>query len=152
MSNKKRGKIQAPQIQAKNRPLPKIESKISISLRHLSKNKQRNFDFFTDKNFRQKEKAFSQFIDFLKRLTDKTRLEISSKSKFEDCGFENIRYQYVNCIPDNCELSKDTNISVFRFGDNASNGDYRVLGFFNEGSQTFNIIGFDFDYSAYKHD
>ena len=151
MSNNRHGKNIFPQIQTKNRSLPKIENKISVSMCYLSKNKQRNFEFFVGKNLRQREKALSQFVDFVKELTSKTRLEISLKSKFEPCGFENLRYEDVNCVPNNYILSKDTNIAVFRFGDNKNGGDYRILGFFEEKSSVFNIIGFDFDYSAYKH-
>ena len=58
MSNKKRGKIQAPQIQAKNRPLPKIESKISISLRHLSKANSAILIFSLIKIFGKKKRRF----------------------------------------------------------------------------------------------
>lgn len=152
MSNKKRGKIPSSQIFAKNRQPPKTEKNISISLQYLSKNKRRNFDFFSDKNLRQKLNALTDFFYFVKRLTGKTRLDILSKRKSEDCGFENLRFQDVNCTPDNFELSKDANISVFRFGDNGNGGDYRILGFFSEDNPIFNIIGFDFDYSAYKHD
>lgn len=152
MLSKKRGKIPSSQIFAKNRQPPKIEKNISISLQYLSKNKQRNFEFFFDKNLRQKAQALNDFVNFAKRLTSKTRLDIASKRKFEDCGFENLRFQDVNCTPDGYELSKDANISVFRFGDNFNGGDYRILGFFSEDNPVFNIIGFDFDYSAYKHD
>ena len=148
----RRGKKPQLNIKAKDRFLPRSENKISVSLCYLSKSKKRNFDFFTDKNLRKREKALTQFFNFVKRLTNLTRLEILSKNKFEDCGFENLRYQDVNCIPDNCFLSKDTNISIFRFGDNDSGGDYRVLGFFEEKNSVFNVIGFDFDYSAYRHD
>ena len=151
MSNKKRGKIPFSQVQAKNRQPIKTEKTISISLCYLSKNKNRNFNFFSDKNLRQKEKVLTDFFDFVKRLTGKTRLEILSKNKSSDCGFENLNFQNIKFKPDGVELSKDTNISVFRFGDNNSGGNYRVLGFFSEDNPIFNIIGFDFDYSAYEH-
>lgn len=151
MSNRKQGKNISPHIQAKYRQPIKTEKTISISLCYLSKNKKRNFEFFSDKNLRQKEKALTDFFDFVKRLTGKTRLEILSKNKSANCGFENLKFQDINCKPDGIFLSKDTNISIFRFGDNTSGGDYRVLGFFSEENPIFNIIGFDFDYSAYEH-
>ena len=125
---------------------PTFEGNISVSLQYLSKNKQRNFEFFS-KNLRTRLKALEEFLDLLKRLTSKTRLEISSIPKESDCGFEEIPFEQINCSPDGIILDKGANIFIFRF----CNGKYRLLGFFTEKAPVFNVIGFDFNYSAYSH-
>ena len=80
-----------------------------------------------------------------------TFLQQSSLAKDDDCGFEEIPFAQINCNPDKIILGKDTKICVLRFGKNNANGDYRLMGIFNNKDPIFNIIGFDFDYSAYKH-
>lgn len=147
----RRGKPPQINLRASRDLKPTPESKISISLRYLTKNKQHNFEFFSAKDFRQKAQAFEQFLDFLRRLTAKTQLEIISLSKTDDCGFEQILFQQINFKPDGTTLGQDAKIWVFRFGDNGNGGDYRLLGFFEDKQPVLSIIGFDFDYSAYKH-
>lgn len=147
----KHGRVPQPNLRASRDLKPIPESKISISLRYLTKNKQHNFEFFSVKNFRKKAQAFEQFLDFLRRLTAKTQLEISMLSKTDDCGFEQIPFQQMNFKPEGTALGQDAKIWVFRFGDNGNGGDYRLLGFFEDKYSVLSIIGFDFDYSAYKH-
>lgn len=147
----KKGKPPQLKLKINKNATPVTENKISISLQHLSKNKLRNFDFFSKKDLRTKTQALEQFLEFLQRLTSKTRLEISSLAKDNDCGFEEIPFAQINCKPDKITLGKDTKICIFRFGNNNANGNYRLMGVFNNKDPIFNIIGFDFDYSAYKH-
>ena len=128
------------------------EKCISVSFRFLSKNKARNFEFFGDKNRRQKSNALEQLFEFLQRLTSKTKLESSRLARDRDCGFECIKAENVNCTPHGYVLRADSSIFVFRFGDNGNGGDYRLLGFFEEETSVLYVIGFDFDYSAYRHD
>jgi len=147
----KRGKVPQPNLRASRDLKPTPENKISISLRYLTKSKQHNFEFFSAKDFRKKAQAFEQFLEFLRRLTAKTQLEISALSKTNDCGFEQIPLQQMKFKPDGTNLGQDTKIWVFRFGDSGNSGDYRLLGFFEDKQSVLNIIGFDFDYSAYEH-
>lgn len=100
---------------------------------------------------RDKVTALEEFLKFVQRLTAKTQLEISSLSKEYDCGFEQMAFAQINCNPHGITLGKDTKICIFRFGDNENGDDYRILGFFENKQAVFHIIGFDFDYSAYKH-
>ena len=144
----KQGRAPKPNLKAGRDLKPKVESRISVSLQYLSNNKQRNFDFFPSKNFRVKTQVFEQFVEFLRRLTSKTQLDIGLLAKDDDCGYEQIPFQQINCQPAGVTLGKDTNICVFRFGDN---GNYRMLGFFESKQPVLNIIGFDFDFSAYEH-
>ena len=148
----KKAKSPKTNLKISRNAAPITENTISVSLQFLSKNKLRNFDFFSKSDFRQKAHALDQFLDFIKRLTSKTRLEISSLSKNDDCGFEEIPFAQINCNPDRKTLAKDAKICVFRFGNNGSGGDYRLLGIFDSGFPVLNIIGFDFNYSAYDHE
>ncbi len=131
---------------------PELPRYISFSFRYLSKNKQRNFDFFSYKEWKQKGEALYQLFCFLQRLSDKTEKDIVSLSKHQDSGFEMLKFKDVNCLPNGRTLSKEDNIFVFRFGNNGNGGDYRLLGFFEDKSSVLYVIGFDFDYSAYRHD
>ena len=128
------------------------ENFISVSFRYLSNNRSRNFEFFGDKRWREKTRALEQFFSFLQRLTGKHRLDVMKLSKDVDCGFENLPFSAVNCTPSGYNPSADKSISVFRFGDNGNEGNYRLIGFFENNSPVLYIIGFDFDYSAYQHE
>ena len=143
----KKGKAPNPQLNASRETKPKVESKISISLEHLTLNKNYNFDFF-GKNFRAKAQALENFIEFLILLTAKTPLEIISLPKEKNCGFEQIPFQQIKINPHGIELGQDTDITVFRFG---AGNKYRLLGFFSIKEPVLNVIGFDFDFSAYEH-
>lgn len=145
MSNK--FKLPEQTIKASRDMVAQQESNIAISLQYLTSNKGYNFSYFGN-NLRDKLKFLECFLEFLQRLTSKTRLNISGLRKENDCGYEHMPFNQIDFQPNNIVLGKDTNIFVFRLG----NGDsYRVLGFFTKESPVFNIIGFDFDYSSYKH-
>lgn len=136
-----------PKLKARRETSPISTPKISVSLRYLTTNKNFNFDFF-GKNFRDKATAFEQFAEFLKQLTAKIMLEISTLSKLDVCGFETITFAQIKFNPDIIVLGKDTKIHVFRFG---TGNNYRMLGFFEREQAVLNIIGFDFNFSAYSH-
>lgn len=113
----------------------------------MTTNKDFNFRFF-NKELRAEVQFFEQLIEFLKKLTAKTELDIIGLDKRKECGYETLEFEEINFKPANCTLSKDAKICVFRFGD----GDkYRLLGFFEKKQTALNIIGFDFNYSAYDH-
>lgn len=139
-----------PKLKALRETSPAVVPKISVTLRYLTVNKSFNFEFF-GKNFRAKATAFEQLTEFLRRLTSKTLLQISMLSKTDDCGFETLPFAQIKISPNGVILGKDTKIHVFRFGNSGTGGDYRLLGFFETGQAILNIIGFDFNYSAYDH-
>lgn len=136
-----------PKIKARREFLPISTPKISVSLRYLTTNKNFNFDFF-GKNFREKASAFEKCAEFLRQLTAKTMLEISTLSKLDVCGFETIPFAQIKFNPDAVVLGKDTKIHVFCF-DTGNN--YRMLGFLEREQAVLNIIGFDFNFSTYSH-
>ena len=140
----RRGKVPQSSGLKLNREVKlKVEQKISASFQYLTTNKQHNFEYFGH-DFRAKGQAFEYLLEFLRRLTAKTLLEVSSLRKTDDCGFEQLPHQQIKFKPVGITLEQDAKIHVFRFG-----SDYRLLGFFERA--VLNIIGFDFNYSAYKH-
>lgn len=123
------------------------EEKVAVSFQYLTKNGEHNFDHFK-KNKSEGLQTATKLLEFLKRLTTKTMTEILGYSKKNDCGFETITAEQLKFNPDGYTLGNDAKVSIFRFG----NGDhFRLLGFFDVASSVLNIIGFDFDYSAYSH-
>ena len=67
-------------------------------------------------------------------------------------GLETINYSELNFQVSNFpELTKDTSIYVFRFDTYQGTGKGRLLGFKLSPCSVFHIIGYDFDFSAYKH-
>ena len=138
--NKRSKAPQQPKLKANRKLTPKVEPKISVSLQYLTKGKDHNFDYFSAKDFRTKAQAFEQLLEFLRRLTAKTLLAISSLPKDVDCGFEQLPFQQMKFKPDGIKLGQDAKIHVFRFG---NGGNYRLLGFFEY--DVLQIIGFDFN-------
>lgn len=144
---KKIPKYPSTKQKASHEQKPKVPQKIAVSFADLTTNKDYNFDYFSGSDLKGKLKAFEQFTAFLQRLTSQTRLDISKKSKKDDCGLETIDLKFLKFKP-NVSLGSDTKIDVFRFG----NGKYRLIGFFEkEQDNVLKILGFDFDYSAYEH-
>ena len=83
------------------------------------------------------------------KLTSKTMKDIINFGKKQDCGFETLEFKQIEFSPNNYTLCKDEKIYSFRFG--AGDG-YRMLGFFEYNQTVLNIIGFDFNHSAYDHE
>ena len=76
----------------------------------------------------------------------KSWLELGKESK--KTGFETILYSQLNFSPNGLELSNDTKLIIFRF--NKQNWrliDYKSSNF----KSVLHIIGFDFNFTAYKH-
>ena len=111
-----------PKLKARRDTSPPLNPNISITLQYLTANKAFNFESF-GKSFRAKATAFEQLTEFLRRLTSKTPLQISTLNKTDDCGFETLTFAQIKFKPDGVTLGKDTKIHVFRFGSNGNGGD-----------------------------
>lgn len=48
-------------------------------------------------------------------------------------------------------LTGDTKMNIFRFDTHLGNGKGRIIGFKDSPCSAFNVIGYDFDFSAYSH-
>lgn len=65
-------------------------------------------------------------------------------------GLETMDYQNIN-FKANAELAKDTTLYVFGFDTYQGVGKGRIIGYKDSPCSVLHIIGFDIDFSAYKH-
>lgn len=120
-------------------------SNISFSFEYLTSNNEFNFNYFKDSS--DKLEAYGSFIEKLIELSGITWKKILLSRK--NVGIETIPYHEIKFSGNNTEniLSSDSKIFVIRFNKQK----YRLLGFKKNSSSAFQIIGFDFNYSAYHH-
>lgn len=126
------------------------KNNIAFSFGCITTNKKYNFDYFGKKDRNNKWKAYSQLYDKILKLSEKNWSELLDAPKKSLLGFECIPYGQIKFDTPKAtylNLSKDTNIYVFRFG----SGDFRLLGIKRDGCPILHIIGFDFDFSSYDH-
>lgn len=103
-------------------------------------------------NLLGQEKNFPARIalgELLEELSKNTWQELTQRSKYQKGGFEKIPYSSCKeSIFNKFKITPDTSIYSFRFG----KGDaYRLLGIKPTSCHKLNILGYDFDYSAYDH-
>lgn len=120
---------------------------VAFSFKHFSEKKERGFTYFKNE-LREELAARNYFFSLLQYFSSMTQLSLMSSRKDLNYGFEILQYWQVDCPPKNKEMSNDSNICVFRFGNSQK---FRMFGFFEKKCQAFNVIGFDFGYSAYDH-
>ncbi len=112
--------------------------------RYLTKNKGYNFNYF--KNTKEIKEAKSIILDKLIEIQSKTWLQLHQENK--RVGIEILSYKILDFSPNNFEISKDQNMYVFRLNSQR----WRMIGIKSEiNTDVLHIIGFDFNYSAYKH-
>ena len=98
------------------------------------------------------KKALPSYFELISAISETTWEELKLRSKMTKGGFEMIKYDsFKTRIADkyNKELTPDTGLLVFRFG----NGDsYRMVGYKSHNcSRVFHVLGFDLDHSLYDH-
>ena len=131
-----------------NKKIKAIDSKIEeypiFCFKHLTTNKDYCFKYF--QNNKGLEQAKAIILDDIINLQSKTWLALGMESK--KTGFETISYNQLNFKPANLDLSNDTKLIVFRiYGQN-----WRLIGYKSDNFKSvLHIIGFDFNYTAYKH-
>ncbi len=148
MGSKKRLKNIEPNIKIADEGLDdssKIDYPV-ICLRHLTTNSDHNFDYFKkDKN--KKLEAYENFLQKVEEIQKSTWKELMLADKFK--GFETLENSQIKFKGKEVRhlVSADTKIYILRFGK-----DYRLLGFkTSRCSNSFHVIGFDFNYTAYNH-
>ena len=131
-----------------NKKIKLVDSKIEeypiFCFKYLTTNKDYSFKYFQNDKDLQYSKAI--ILDDIIKLQGKTRLTLGMESK--KTGFETIAYNQLNFRPANLDLSSDTKLIVFRI--NSQN--WRLIGYKSDNFKgVLHVIGFDFNYSAYKH-
>ncbi len=134
--NKTTSKIKKDQI--------KIECPqyFSFSFRHLTKNKDYNFEKL-DKG--QKRDWSCSLTERLMDLSKETWVRLANLSK--ENGFETFSNSQIRFSPNDYNFTPDEKVIVFRF--NSENG--RIIGIKPSSCSVFYIIGFDTNFSAYGH-
>lgn len=135
--------------------ITKISNKPSTSANNTEKNDEIIFSFKyltqkSDYNFenldRNKKKEWqSAFAERIFQISRESWLAWQNKPK--ETGIETIPASQLHFLPHNYTFSKDEKVIVFRF--NSQKG--RIIGVKENNSSTFCIMGFDTDFTAYKH-
>lgn len=122
-------------------------TKIMVSFSCVTSNKDYNFGYFK-KDIRSNLKVREALDELLGIMTSLTWKEASLKNKFELGGFEVILFGQMKPIKiDNIEVTKDTEIHVFRFNSQKC----RLCGIKDFYCNVLHIIAYDFNYKLYSH-
>lgn len=112
--------------------------------KHLTSNKKYNFDYFG--NDREQKEAKSLILDEILKLQKKSWAEWGLENK--KTGYESLPITQINISPKDFITTNDIKVIVFRINSQR----WRLLGIKSQHFKSvLHVIGFDFDYSAYKH-
>ena len=121
-----------------------IEEYPIFCFRYLTSNKDYCFKYF--KNDVELSKAKVIILDEIMKYQHKSWLELGKESKKR--GFETISFAQLKFSPSGLNLSNDTKLIIIRI----NNQNWRLIGYkSNNFKSVLHVIGFDFNYSAYKH-
>lgn len=150
MGSKLKPKIQSNKITGKSNENQGCSSDQHpwFSFRYMTKNKDFSLDFFADG--REKEITLSCLFARLEELSKRPWVYWMQQPKYT--GLETMRYEQLNfSASEDSNLSKDTTIYIFRFDTYQGARKGRIIGFKNNPCSVFQIIGYDFNFSAYSH-
>lgn len=119
----------------------KDNKNMSISFEYLTNNKEYNLDYFIKSKDKNNELKFLENLFYeIKILTSNTFMKYMGSDR-RKTGFEKINN--IN-FEANIKINRDENIYSKRI-----KNDYRMIFIFRD--NTIYVIGFDFNFSAYKH-
>lgn len=131
-----------------SRPICSTSESPNISFKYLTKNKNYNFEYYS-KEKQQCKNAKIAVLDRIQEITCDEWINLLNKPK--ETGVETLNNSILNFNPNGYDFFPDEKIYVFRFKVKNNKNDCRIIGFKERNCPTYNIIGFDFDYSAYNH-
>lgn len=121
-----------------------------ISFRYMTANKAHSLSFLDSLDSRDREVTMRLLLERLEELSSKPWSEwmgLRKKTGFETLPTEENTFQPADGAP----LTNDMKLYVFRFDTYRGNGKGRIIGFKIHPCAAYHIIGYDFDFSAYKH-
>ncbi len=119
-----------------------------FSFRYITPNRQHSLDFLNAGSDR--EQTLVNLYARLEELSHQPWKHWMQQPK--QTGLETISYDQLNFSPSSdASITKDTTIYVFRFNTYQGNGKGRIIGFKSTPCSVFHIIGYDFNFTAYKH-
>lgn len=121
-----------------------------FSFRYMTKNKRYSLEFLESCPGREREKTLALLYNRLEELSHRPwRYWMQNPRKN---GVETLCYDRFYFTPNNdANLTGDSTIYVFRFDTYKGSGKGRIIGFKKSPCSVLNIIGYDFDHSAYDH-
>lgn len=121
-----------------------------FSFRYMTANKQYSLSYLESLQGPARENTLKMLYERLAELSCHPWLYWTQQPK--NIGLETIKYDQLHFEPqNNTELTKDSTLYIFRFDTYQGHGKGRIIGFKSAPCSVFQIIGYDFDFSAYSH-
>lgn len=148
-----RSKTQSPKIKKDTAPENQgcsSDQHPFFSFRYMTSNKRYSLSYLDAIQGASREKTLKSLYDKLETLSCYPWLYWTQQRK--NIGLETIMYERIKFEPkQGANLSKDSTLYIFRFDTYQGNGKGRIIGFKSTPCSVFQIIGYDFDFSAYDH-
>lgn len=121
-----------------------------FSFRYMTTNKHYCLSYLDKLQLYEREKTLSGLFSKLEELSQKPWVFWTQKPR--TYGLETIEFEQLNFSPGNsAPVTKDSKVYVFRFDTYQGSEKGRIIGFKNSPCAVLHILGYDFDFSAYKH-
>lgn len=148
MSHKVKGRQQPPEF--KKQHADEVSKQYPcVSFRYLTSNSRHSLDFIRKQNLSDRDKTLSGLLEKIRSITQTTWEKLGSLPKdgdgYETLSTKDLTFRGVN------DYQEDQKVCVFRFDTWQGHNKGRIIGLKESPNSTFFIIGFDFDFTAYKH-
>lgn len=148
-------KSRQPSPKIKKNAVPKSEGCSSdqhpiFSFRYMTANKEHSIAFIQKRKASEQLEAFQALYKSFETISSKPWKHWGNLPK--EIGYETISYSEIGfkASPD-ARLTGDAKMNVFRLDTHLGRGKGRIIGFKDSPCSAFNVIGYDFDFSAYDH-
>lgn len=143
-NNKIKGKTKTESIGCSSEQYP------WFSFRYMTQNSEYSFKFLDSLDTDNREKILKGLCTKLEELSKQPWLYWQGMKK--SAGLETIRLDQLNfSANDDGNFTKETKVFVFQFESYQGSHSGRILGVKLSPCSVLHIIGFDFNFSAYKH-
>jgi hypothetical protein len=119
------------------------------SFRYMTTNKDHNLGYLNRLGARERAQTLHALCGRLEEMTQRKWVYWLQNRK--TAGLETIDFGQLTFSPSETKPTKDTTMYVFRFDTYQGGGKGRIIGFKEDPCATLQIIGYDFDFSAYGH-
>lgn len=116
----------------------------------MTSNADHSIAFIQAYDSNEQLKTLQGLYEAFEKISSKSWMHWGSLPK--KIGYEMIEYSMLNfTAASDAGLTGDTKMNIFRFDTHLGNGKGRIIGFKDSPCSAFNVIGYDFDFSAYSH-
>lgn len=128
------------------------DTSIFFSFQYITSDDHYNLNYLKKNKSGKEKDIYYELFSSLRSFSQSSWKELQLKRK-QSGGYETIEYgemkeSIANSLPKEKNISDDTKLIVFRFGNN----NYRMVGYkSNRCKAAMHVLGFDFDYSLYDH-